>query len=193
MEITPYTCFLDYLALKTHFTSETYDYHRYNGKVNIKYSVYDKRHDKFFFEKLSKKNNCHDLLLASISDDPEKWIGDIVDDEESYKKWKKTIQSMEYTFTEDIKKMDFSDLNLNFKVKNGEYPKLLELYNQGDIHKETLIILNYIFKFTKHWNNSIKDTIIWPKIYFNMKKYSSFLNIDEYKYKELFKKHFKNY
>lgn len=193
MEITPYTTYVDYLALKFHFTNKDYDYHLFNGKVKAKYSNFDKRSDKYFFEKLSKKKYCHEVLLSSLSNDPERWIGDIAEDEESYKKWKKIIKSLEYTFSEDIKKMDFSDLNSNFKVINGEYPKLLELYNQGEIHKETLIILNYIFKFTNHWNNDINDKLIWPKIYFNLRKYSSFLDIDQYKYKELFKKTFQKY
>lgn len=193
MSDSPYEVYMDYLALKLHFSDKSYDYRKYGGKLPAKYSTYSNRHDKTFFEKLSKKQNCHEILLASLSNDPDMWIGDIVENDEVYKKWKRIQKSMDYIFTEDIKKLDFSDLNSNFVVVNGEYPKLLEMYQHGEIHKETLIILNYIFKFTNNWNKNISDTIVWPKIYLNLKKYSSFMNVNPAKYKELFKKHFEKY
>jgi hypothetical protein len=190
VEKTPYTTYVDYVAMKRHFSDDSYDYFKYHGKVNIKFSTYDKRSDKYYFEKLSKLENSKEILLSFLSKNPDTWIGDIVDDLSKYKEWKKVISSLEYTFTEDIKKLDYSDFESNFRVTNGEYPPLLQLFQKDKIHKETLIILNTLFKFMGHWNKNIDDSLVWPSIYFNLKKYSAFINIDRYKYMELFKRQF---
>ena len=42
-----------YLAVKLHFTSDTYDYYKYDGKVNAKLDTFTKRKDRYFFHKLS--------------------------------------------------------------------------------------------------------------------------------------------
>lgn len=179
---TPYDCYIDYLALKNHFTVDNYDYFRYNGKVKSKYSSFENRRDRYYFEKLSRKKNPHLILLSNIQDDPDRWIGDIVSNEENYLKWKKRNTNQLYNFCEEIKTL-FPNIEEKFEVK-GDYPELLKLMQQGQISKETVIILNEILRFTSYWNKKIKDEIVWPKIFFNLKKYSAFLNVDRYKYKD---------
>ena len=42
--------YICYLAMKRHFTS-SYDYFKYNGKVNARVDAFENRKDKFFFFK----------------------------------------------------------------------------------------------------------------------------------------------
>ncbi len=39
--------YVDYLALKRHFTTKTYDYHKYNGKVKVSFEAFQTRKDVF--------------------------------------------------------------------------------------------------------------------------------------------------
>ena len=50
--------FLKYACVKLHFTTNTYDYIQYVGKVNCKLETFTKRNDRYFFHKLSKKYNA---------------------------------------------------------------------------------------------------------------------------------------
>jgi hypothetical protein len=185
---SPYTAYLDYLALKRHFTVDNYDFFKYNGKVNAGYASFEKRQDRYYFEKLSAKRHPHEILLANLSHDPNMWIGDIVSNEDNFKAWRRTVSSLDYVFSEDTKKLDYDDFDSEFRVQSGDHPPALKKFLQGDITKETLIILNSILKFTPHWNKQIDDTVVWPNIFFNLKKYSSFLNVDLYKYKAILQK-----
>ena len=53
-----------YVALKTHFSRKTYDYFKYNGTVKVSIEKYNKRPDKYFFEKIAKKYNKEDTAVC---------------------------------------------------------------------------------------------------------------------------------
>ena len=58
-----------YLAIKLHFTTDTYNYDEYGGKVNCKLETFTKRNDRYFFHKLSKQydeKNIVDFLLLTL-------------------------------------------------------------------------------------------------------------------------------
>ncbi len=89
------------------------------------------------------------------------WIGDITgaEGEENYKMWQKRNQSLNYRFKEDImylvdKVSVSSDM---IKVKDGQYPLLLNETMQGAVSIETLSILNHIMGFFEMWNKKISD------------------------------------
>lgn len=67
--------YIDYLALKLHFTSDKYDYHRSNGKTRASYDSYRTRKDVFYFYKLSKRKDYHEVMLANLLKNPNLWIG----------------------------------------------------------------------------------------------------------------------
>ena len=58
---TGYNAYIEYLAIKKHFTS-SYNYHKYNGKVNASFETFVQRRDAFFFQK-SVKNPTHKGLF----------------------------------------------------------------------------------------------------------------------------------
>ena len=71
--------FLKYRSrVKLHFTTNTYDYIQYAGKVNCKLETFTKRNDRYFFHKLSKKYNAEqalDFFEANFLHNDKKWIG----------------------------------------------------------------------------------------------------------------------
>ena len=184
--MTPFDAFTKYLALKNHFSSD-YDYFQYNGKVTAKIETFEKRRDKYQFYKLSKKKDVEGYLVANfITEDKSIWIGDLIskDAEDNYGKWKARQESITYIYKNDLNKLD-DDLDLNLKVIDGDYPKLLRMYQFSDITIETLIILNKVVKFIPHWTNKIADSIIWPEYKRRLQKYEPFVKFDPFKMKKI--------
>ena len=50
----PFEVYQKYLALRTHFKSDSYDYFRYHGKLKGNRDKFETRKDKYHFYKLSK-------------------------------------------------------------------------------------------------------------------------------------------
>lgn len=190
--MTPFDAYSKYLALKQHFTSESYDYFRYSGKVRVKQDTFEKRHDKYFFYKLSKKKNVEEFLVANFVDNDNSWVGNLTQDKHSdeiYSKWKARQESLSYLYKSDLDKIEGS-LDDNLKVENGRYPTLFKLYKQKEIMIETLIILNKLVNFIPYWNKKITDTVIWPSERDRIKKYEPFVRFDIFKFKKLTRDHF---
>ena len=106
-DTTGFAAFALYNAIKLHFTSDSYDFFRYNGKTNVSRETFAKRKDKYSFYKLSRKysiEELRDFYLANIIENDFQWVGEIsgAEGEESHKKWKKRIESLTYSFENDI-------------------------------------------------------------------------------------------
>jgi hypothetical protein len=177
-----------YLALKSHFSTKTYDYFKYGGAVRAKRESFETRKDKYFFHKLSKRKDLTDFLVALfVYGKKDAWIGDVIRNEETeqlYRKWQKVKESLSYVFMSDLEKFN-SDLLSSFVVENGQHPHALKLLLREEIHLETFIIMNDIMRFTSAWNREIEDQIIWPEIRLKCKKYHPFLTYDREKLKNI--------
>ena len=194
--MTGYETFEIYQALKLHFTSDSYDYFKYNGKTSISVNAFENRKDKYHFYKLSRKcNNKEDLInfvVANFVEDEKSLVGNLLTEEAdmNYRKRQKVIQSLSYTFENDCK-LIFEDciLNPNEVIKtDGDYPILLTKTLQKVTQIETLCILNDILGFFPMWSKKISDTIRWPEYRRKCIKYATFLPKDSVKYKLILKK-----
>lgn len=186
-----FKAYTDYLALKRHFETDGYDYQKYRGKVRASIESFRTRPDAFFFQKLSKQEDFHEKLLSNIVKNPKIWIRDIIDEqgEEVYLAWKKRIESLTYTFKQDIKKLD-EDYKSNYLVNKGQHPKLLSLYLQKQISLETISILFHISKVSEYWEKEIVDKFVARDIMKLLRKYYPFLQIDEKKFSQIIKNEF---
>jgi len=188
-----------YLAVKLHFTSESYDYFKHNGKTTARLNTFTKRRDRYFFHKLSRSyssNACVDYFVAGFLDSDSVWIGDAVgkSGEENYARWQKRIESLSYVFENDCdtlldfieeKGIKFDDL---FKVKDKQHPPLVKLYLAKKLTVETMVILNDILNYSKQFNKEIGETVIWPKKYKLLMNYKPFLKYNITKMKMIIKK-----
>ena len=57
-----FNVFKIWLGLKLHFTTETYDWFKYDGRVNCKLETFTKRNDRYFFYKLGTKYNEKEII-----------------------------------------------------------------------------------------------------------------------------------
>jgi len=187
LKMDAFDAFKLYLALKSHFTNKTYDYFKYGGKTKASKLTFEKRHDKYFFHKLSKRKDIIGFLVANFVYNANKWAGDLLqnsDAEQCYIRYQRYKESLTYQFTNDLDKLDPCFDN-NIVVTDGQHPKLLKLLLQNEINIETLVILQEIVSFMKYWNKTIEDNVVWPDVYLRCKKYKPFMEFDKDKLKQI--------
>lgn len=193
--MTGYETFEIYQALKLHFTQESYDYFKYNGKTNVTVTAFENRKDKYHFYKLSRKftvkEELIDFLVANFIEDGNIWVGNLLqeDADNRYLKYKKVLQSLSYIFENDCRDLfdGVEDPN-SIIITNGDYPVLLTKALRKEIHIETLVLLNNVLGFVPMWSKKITDTIHWPNYRMKVMKFASFLPKDNVKYKLILKK-----
>ena len=192
-KVTPFETYQTYLSMKSHFTNRKYDFFKYGGKSRATMASFNKRKDKYWFEKTSRKYSDEEVLnflLANFvsTDNPQNlWIGEIINSgERNYSQWMKRKQSLTYLFKEQSNEL-LSDKNLNevFDCSKG-HPPLLKKYLGGEISLETLTILEKVFSFVKNFDKRLKDPV-WETVSIKIKKYIPFLNINVYYYKKILK------
>lgn len=183
--------YIDYLALKKHFTTKGYDYHKYNGKVKASFDKFQTRNDAFFFYKLSQKKDSHEIMLANIVHNPNAWIREVIEEEgnERYLQWKGRMNALSYTFSQELKQLD-EDYKTNFIVNGSNHPIVLSLFLQRKISLETFTILTNIANILDYWDANIVDKIVASDKILLSRKYFPFLGIERKKYASLVKNHF---
>jgi hypothetical protein len=152
----PFDAYREYLALKNHFTKDSYDYFKYNKKVRASVQSFYKRKDRFWFEKFARNKTDQevvDFFVANFvsSSNPETiWIGEMMKEgEDRYQQWQKKVQSLSYIFKEESQSLfeenKFEDV---FKCSKG-HPPLLKKFLSGKISLETMVIYDKIFQCGK--------------------------------------------
>ena len=191
MKVTPYETYQTYLSMKSHFTNRKYDFFKYGGKSRATIASFNKRKDKYWFEKTSRKYSDEEVLnflLANFvsTDNPQNlWIGEIINSgERNYSQWMKRKQSLTYLFKEQSNELLFNkNLNEVFDCSKG-HPPVLKKYLGGEISLETFIILEKVFSFVKKFDKKLTDPV-WESVSLKIKKYIPFLNINVFQYKKI--------
>jgi hypothetical protein len=196
-ENTGFEAYALWNALKLHFTSDSYDYFKYNGKTNVSKQSFTTNKSKYQFYKLSRKYDLEELKLfyvANFIEGKGDWVGELLQDgEENYAKWQKRIQALTYAFENDIIYLSEKHHPVDWlKVKDG-YPKLLEELMHGNINIETVIILNQSMDFLPMWKEKIEDDIVWPNKCRLIERYSPFVSFPKDKAKNIVKEKIKEY
>jgi len=190
MKVTPFETYRTYLSMKSHFTNPKYDFIKYGGKSRATMTSFNKRKDKYWFEKTSRKYSDQEIiefLLANFvsTDNPQNlWIGEIINSGERNSQWMKRKQSLTYLFKEQSSELlSENDLETVFNCSKG-HPLLLKKYLGGEISLETLTILEKVFSFRKEFDKKLTDPV-WESVSLKIKKYIPFININVFQYKSI--------
>lgn len=174
-----FDCYQTYLAVNNHFKEKSYDYFKYNGKINVRQTSYESRKDKYFFEKASRKFKRDDFVKYLVANfiRGNTWIGELLTPrtEIDFKKWRKHIESLTYNFKEELSQIYDKEENFNqlFVIQDGKHPLAFRLYQRGKMSLETLVLLDELVHFTKHWSEH--DDIILNETIELIYKYRPFL------------------
>jgi len=185
--MTSFEVYKDYLALKNHFNILGYNYFRYNSKITANLESFNKRKDKFLFEKVAKHRDAHNLMLANFIQNPKCWIRELAYDDSSeqiYLDWLKRSQSLTYVVSGDLKKLD-EKFDENFIVRDNQHPILLKLFCSDSISIETLCVLVDISRCLKHWDKELNGDVVWDDIKLLIKKYTPFIKYDREKIQKI--------
>ena len=177
--------------MKSHFTNRKYDFFRYGGKSRATMASFNKRKDKYWFEKTSRKysdGEIVDFLLANFvtTDNPKNlWIGEIINSgERTYADWMRRKQSISYLFKEESEKLlEENNLEQLFECGKG-HPIILKRFLGGDISLETLVIYDIIFSFSEKFDEKLLDPV-WETVSLKIRKYKPFLNINVFNFKKI--------
>ena len=191
LKVTPFETYQHYLSLKNHFTNPKYDFFKYGAKTRASVTSFNKRKDKYWFEKTSRKYNDKevvDFLVSNFTatDNPQNlWIGEIINSgERNYAEWMKRQQSLSYLFKEQSSELlSENELESLFNCTKG-HPLILKKFLSGNVSLETLTIYEKIFGFSKNFDKKLLDPV-WESVSLKLKKYSPFLNIDVFNYKKI--------
>lgn len=197
MKSNGFQAYKTYLAIKSHFTHDSYDYFKYGGKTRASSQTFERRSDRYFFEKLAKRYNSDELVEFFVSNflmNDKLWIGDAFDSEceTIYTDWKKTQESITYLFGQDcefmLKHIEKTGISFNslFSVQSVnkvgtiqhiKYPLVFQLCMSGEIHIETLVILDCILGFMKKANKQLKGDFTWDIFYKKVFRYKPFVGV----------------
>ena len=189
----PYDAYREYLALKNHFTKDSYDYFKYNKKVRATVQSFYKRKDRFWFERVVRQKTDKEVVdffvanFVSCSDPQSLWIGEIMKEGETrYKEWQKKVQSLSYLFKEESQQI-FSQHKFEEVFDcSKSHPVLLKMFLSGKISLETMVIYDRIFLYGNNFDKKLKDPV-WESVSMKIKKYNPFLNIDVLKFRKILK------
>ena len=193
LKVTPFETYQHYLSLKNHFTNPKYDFFKYGAKTRASMASFNKRKDKYWFEKTSRKYSNKEIVNFLVSnfvstDNPQNlWIGEIINSgERKYADWTKRQQSLTYLFKEQSNELlSENDLESIYDCSKG-HPKILKKFLGGNISLETLTIYEIIFHFSKNFDKKLNDPV-WESVNLKIKKYTPFLNINVFNHKKIIK------
>jgi hypothetical protein len=191
MIVTPFETYQHYLSLKNHFTNSKYDFFKYGAKTRASIASFNKRRDKYWFEKTSRKysdKEVVDFLVSNFvaSDNPSNlWIGSLINGgEQVYTEWMRRQQSLSYLFKEQSNEL-FSQTKLEDALNCSKgHPPILKSFLSGKICLETLVIYDKIFGFSKKFDKKLLDPV-WETVSLKISKYAPFLNIDIFQSKRI--------
>ena len=192
-----------YLAVKLHFTSDTYDYYKYDGKVNAKLDTFTKRKDRYFFHKLSTRyaeTDILDFFVANFLTDSKRWIGNLLanDGRDVYLDYKKRKEAFAYHFKQECGTIaiDLGRRNISFNdgfiPPDGQHPRVLRLLIQRKISYQTAVVLDHFLGFTKNWDKEITEKVVWPEISLKVSRVKPFVNFNATECKLIMKETFVN-
>lgn len=194
-----------YLALRLHFSSDSYDAVKYNFKTaGGDYEKFRHKPEAYWFDRLSKKYSKEELINVFLSQflAGKKWGGlhtGNVEFEETYGAWRARVESLSYNFEQDLSKLHqmleagtdepivLADL---FHVVPSSYPWVAIRYSKKDISLESLTILDTLTGFVLKCEGRVTEGILWPTIKRSIKKYEPFLHFDREKFKTILLTHF---
>ena len=180
-----------FMAIKLHLTTDRYDVFKSEGRVSGTRSTFEKRNDRFLFEKLGRKfNQPRELIEYFVSNIAygNKQVIYSSESDEYYDTWTKRKESRTYTFKQqlDYIRNHLEQNNLKYEHlfdAEGRVPELLKLYVGGHIHLETMVIIDDNENFIAKWKSL---ALLWGDQLRIINKIKKFVKYDKDKLQSIY-------
>ena len=186
-----------YLMMKHHFNGK-YDLIKYNWNIRVSDKSYQKRKDRYFFERLSEKYNLKELVLLMTSNlvaNQDAWIGDLSDSDaiDFYRNYVVKLKSINDTIKDDLSSIFYFSKKMNISL-NGVFDfnekigssYLFKLLQSQIITAETFLFLDSFLGIINKYDSEMSG-IIWENYSTKLNAYKKILIIDKETAKNLFK------
>lgn len=191
-----FTAYRYYMAIKLHFTTPTYNLFEHNGHVKASLKAFQKRNDRYIFEKLMTRFKTDREVVEYLASNFMYGNNDVIYDaelaEENYTRYLRNKQSL-YRIVED----DFSKLVLHAETEKIEYPwadivygvkeehpVLFRMLLSKNVELETCVILNHFERFMSSWKNNLG--FLFSEQLLRVEKAEKFIKFDTQRYSELY-------
>ena len=157
-----YQTYQIFQSLKLHFTTD-YDAVKYNYKTAVRQDTFERRRDRYFFEKLSRRFNKEKLIhyfTANLIHNPKVWIGDMK--EEIYNDYIARYDKLTYMVTQDMKLMaekGYTFDQICSTSDNNSTNPLLESLRSDEIHLESVVLVDILVNFLKKLKRDLNDPL----------------------------------
>lgn len=184
-----------YMAIKLHFTSDTYNLFEHNGHVKCSVNTFNKRNDNYLFEKLSKnfssERECVEYLAANFMRGNTEAIYDVSQGMENYQHFIKNKQSLYRIVENDLGKLTLLSEVEGYKDPwqeihygvDGSHPILFQMLQGGNIEHETCVILNQFENFIPSWKKTLG---FFSEVAKRIEKSERFIKFDTQRFNELY-------
>ena len=195
MRLSAFDTYSLYLAIRQHFTQDSYDYFKYHGKTRANNESFIQRKDRYQFQKLSRKYTSEEMLdfLVANAVRGTTWVGDLLNDEchDSYMAYLKRKQSLAYSFGNELDALFTQEPpDITFKVGKGHLylPPILNARMCDTVSAETFVILDRFIGFSKTIERSLGENLfLWNRYNKPAQKLHPFLSYDKDKMKSILK------
>ena len=186
-----FKAFKYYIAIKLHFTKDSFDVFKNRGSVKGTREAFNARNDRYVFEKLARKFPVDKELIqyyvANFAYGNENMVYATEEAETYLIEWNKRKQSITKIFADDCNKilMDAykrklkEDSILNFTC--NQYPSILNLYLGKQIGIETLRILDDFENLLSAWKQHSSMLLLWENEIRKVEKINGFVKYDKEK------------
>ena len=187
----PFEVYRLYMALKLHFTTESYDITKTKGAVKASETSFLKRRDVFLFRKLAQKFTKTEVInffVANfITGDKHGGLFNF-ESQEIYDNWKNRKDKLSYMFSSDINRIFLEAEKYNqdpLKSYDNQHPIIIRMYLGNKISLETLIILDKLFDFKYTLNTELSNDFVWNDLRLLITKYRPFVRFDRIKFYDI--------
>lgn len=169
-----------------HFTSESYDFIKFRGKVKGNTLFHQKQFNskgtKHFFERVGQHKNPTELIVANLLVDPKMFIIDIANKgDDNYKKYVDRRRQLYYNVRQELENYSLAELS---QVNESGIPNIIQGYVAGKTSAESVVLIDACIKKLDTWK-TLEHPILQSNI-LKLRKYRSFVKIDSLKLKKSF-------
>jgi hypothetical protein len=190
-----------YIAIKLHFTKDSFDVFKNRGTVKGTREAFNARNDRYMFEKLARKypvdKDLIQFYVANYAYGNENVVYAIEEADSYLMEWNKRKQSITKIFADDLNKILMDAYKrklkepsiLNFTL--NQYPSILNLYLGKQIGIETLRILDDVATLIQPWKENASMTLLWENEIRRVEKAKGFVKYDKEKTENLYQEFMK--
>lgn len=182
--MTPLEAFRVYMAVKLHFETDGYDYHRYRGEVSsARQSTLDKNRARAMFMRLARMRDVEGRMVAEcVRTCPlgrRVWVGDVLGGEDCYQGWAARRDRLMYRLRDEMSANRVDDLRSFLSVgPEAPWPRIVSAYMRGEVSPETLVAVAASIGLVDRWRAQVDEPAVWPGIDRLLRKYPAFLDFD---------------